>query len=111
MSIICSLLCLVQAKFVGQPWDNRVAPDEYNLCANMMPLLKVERKTLSEAYMAELKPILTHIREVLCAGSEPDYTVLMAWLAHVVQDPAEKTGWCPVIISNQGTGKVNSFGD
>jgi hypothetical protein len=75
----------------------------------MMPLLKTERRTLSEADIAELQPILTHIREVLCAGSTPDYESLMAWLAHVVQDPAEKTGWCPVIISNQGTGKGMIF--
>lgn len=99
----------MQVKFVGQPWDSRVGPDEYNLCANMMPLLKADRRTLTEADMTELEPILTHIKEVLCAGSEPDYTSLMAWLAHVVQDPAEKVGWCPVIISNQGTGKVSCY--
>ena len=101
----------MQVKFVGQPWDNRVAIDEYNLCANMMPLLKAERKALTDADMEELQPILKHIREVLCASCEADYTVLMAWLAHVVQDPSEKTGWCPVIISNQGTGKVKPKAD
>lgn len=104
-----SVLCFLQVKFVGQPWDSRVGPDEYNLCANMMPLLKTERRTLSEADKAELQPILTHICQVLCAGSEPDCDSLIAWLAHVVQDPAEKTGWCPVIISGQGTGKGMIF--
>jgi hypothetical protein len=92
-------------KFVGQPWDSRVAPTEYNLCHGMMPLLKSERRQLSESDMAELEPILAHIRDVLCAGVEQDFKHLIAWLAHVVQDPAEKVGWCPVIISEQGTGK------
>lgn len=94
-----------KVKFVGQPWDSRVGPDEYNLCANMMPLLKAERRHLTEAELAELAPVITHIKEVICAGVEEDFTNLIAWLAHVVQDPAEKTGWAPVIISAQGTGK------
>ena len=94
-----------KVKFVGNPWDNRVSPNEYNLCSNMMPLLKTERRTLTDADLLELEPILAHIRDVLCAGVSEDFNNLMAWLAHVVQDPAEKTGWCPVIISDQGTGK------
>lgn len=94
-----------KARFVGQPWDSRVAPDEYNLCAGMMPLLTAERKQLTADELEQLQPILTHIKEVLCAGNEQDYQHLMAWIAHVAQDPAEKVGWCPVIISDQGTGK------
>lgn len=83
-------------KFVGQPWSDRVSPDEYNLCEGMMPLLKEARRELTEADMVELKPILDHIQDSICAGSDEDYGHLMAWLAHIVQDPAEKVGWCPV---------------
>ncbi len=85
-------------KFVGQPWSDRVGPEEYNLCEGMMPLLKEPHRPITEADMAEMKPILDHIHDSICAGSDEDYANLMAWLAHVVQDPAQKVGWCPVRI-------------
>ena len=88
-----------KVKFVGNPWDSRVRPHEYNLCAGMMPLLKQSRRSLSEHDVQELQPILDHIKDCLCAGNEQDYANLMAWLAHIIQDPAEKTGWCPVTSS------------
>lgn len=85
-----------KVKFVGNPWDCRVRPQEYNLCAGMMPLLKQSKRILSEEDIQELQPILDHIKDCLCAGNQQDYTNLLAWLAHIMQDPAEKTGWCPV---------------
>ncbi len=85
-----------KVKFVGNPWDCRVRPQEYNLCAGMMPLLKQSKRSLSEEDIQELQPILDHIKDCLCAGNQLDYTNLLAWLAHIMQDPAEKTGWCPV---------------
>ncbi len=85
-----------KVKFVGNPWDCRVRPQEYNLCAGMMPLLKQSKRSLSEEDVQELQPILDHIKNCLCAGVEQDYTNLMAWLAHIMQGPAEKIGWCPV---------------
>ena len=86
-----------KVKFVGNPWDCRVRHEEYNLCAGMMPLLKQSKRNLSEEDIQELRPILDHIEDCLCAGNQQDYTNLLAWLAHIMQDPAEKTGWCPVI--------------
>ena len=85
-----------KVKFVGQPHDDRVAPDQYNLCAGMMPLLKHHKRSLSSADLEELQPILDHIKNSICAGNDVDYNNLLAWMATVVQNPAEKTGWCPV---------------
>ncbi len=70
--------------------------DQYNLCAGMMPLLKHHKRSLSSADLEELQPILDHIKNSVCAGNDVDYNNLLAWMATVVQDPAEKTGWCPV---------------
>ncbi len=86
-----------KVKFVGNPWDCRVRHEEYNLCAGMMPVLKQSKRNLSEEDIQELQPILDHIKDYLCASNQQDYTNLLAWLAHIMQDPAEKTGWCPVI--------------
>ncbi len=85
-----------KVKFVGNPWGCRVRHQEYNLCAGMMPRLKQSKRSLSEEDIQELQPILDHIKDCLCAGNQQDYTNLLAWLAHIMQDPAEKTGWCPV---------------
>ena len=94
-----------KTKFVGQPWDVRVAPDEYNLCSGMMPLLKVARRHLTAAEVAEIQPLLDHIKHALCSGVEEDYQHFMEWVAHVMKHPELKTGWCPVFISTQGIGK------
>ncbi len=83
-------------RFVGQPWDDRVAPDEYNLCSGMMPLLKVARRQLSEQETLSIQPVLDHIQHCLCSGVKEDYDNFMLWVAHVVQHPEVKTGWCPV---------------
>lgn len=83
-------------KFTANPWDDRTAPDEYNLCQGMMPLLRVPPRDLSPAEVAQIQPLLDHIKNCLAAGSVSDYTNLMCWFAHVVQHPELKIGWCPV---------------
>lgn len=44
-----------KVKFVGNPWDSRVRPHEYNLCVGMMPLLKQSKRSLSKRNVQELQ--------------------------------------------------------
>ena len=50
--------------------------------------------------------LLEHIRENICGGNREHYETLMAWLAHSVQKPNKKPGYCVVLHSEEkGTGK------
>ncbi len=53
---------------------------------------------------------LDHVHEVLCKGDEQLYAWILAWMAHLVQRPAEKVGTCIVMRGDEGTGK-GFFGD
>lgn len=94
-----------KARFVGQPWDERTKPDEYNLCAGLMPLLSEQQRPLDAEELKQIQPILDHILQSLCSNNSTDYQHLMAWFAHVMQHPELKVGWTPVLISEQGVGK------
>jgi len=93
------------ARFCGEPFDVDVEPDEYNLCCNAMPLLLLPYERPSDDEIEQIAPQLEHIRDSLCAGSQEDYEVFMAWVAHVAKHPNKKIGWCPLFIGDQGTGK------
>lgn len=82
--------------FVGNPHEDRVSPEQYNLCAGLMPMLKVQKRKMQPEDLAELEPVLHHFKHAMAAGNEEDYNNLLMWMAAIVQDPAEKTGWCPV---------------
>lgn len=58
-------------------------------------------------YETDLKDILYHMREVLCAGDEPSYQYLLHWLAHIVQRPDQKIGVCCLVRSQEGAGKTS----
>lgn len=49
--------------------------------------------------------LLKHIKDVLCAGDERNYKVLMGWFAHMFQRPTQKPGFAPVVIGPKGCGK------
>lgn len=49
--------------------------------------------------------LLRHIKDVICAGDDGDYRVLMGWLAHMFQRPTQKPGFAPVVIGPKGCGK------
>lgn len=94
-----------KSRFVGQPWDERTKPDEYNLCAGLMPLLAEPARQLDTEELAQIQPILNHIKDSICSSNETDYKHLLAWISHVCQFPERKVGWCPVLISTPGAGK------
>ncbi|KAL0019351.1 hypothetical protein WJX79_001213 [Trebouxia sp. C0005] len=91
-------------KFVGCPFEDRVADNEYNKCVNAMPFLKLPHVPASSRDLEIIEPLLTHIREALCAGVVDDYEQFIAWVAHIAQNDV-KIGWCPLFMSEQGTGK------
>ena len=92
-------------EFVGYPFEDRVAENEYNLCVNAMLFLKLPHIPPSAEDLEMIEPLLTHIREALCAGIAEDYEHFIAWVAHIAQKPDVKIGWCPLFTSKQGTGK------
>ena len=91
-------------KFVGCLFEDRVADNEYK-CINAMPVLKLPHNPPSSEDLETIEPLLTHIKEALCASVQEDYEHFIAWVAHIAQKPDVKIGWCPLFMSEQGTGK------
>lgn len=53
-----------------------------------------------------LDSIMCHLLDVICNGNEEDFNYLLAWMAHLIQKPQEKSGVCLVLKSEaRGTGK------
>lgn len=49
------------------------------------------------------------IRDVICAGDDHVYTYLIQFIAHMLQEPADKPGVMVVLLGGQGTGKGMFF--
>lgn len=49
--------------------------------------------------------IYKHIRDEICDGDAVVFDWLMRWLGHIVQYPTKRTGFMPLIQSEQGGGK------
>ena len=92
-------------RFVGKPIDNTTGPDEYNMCANKMPNLRIPYAVVTAEELTIIQPLLDHIKDCLCAGVEEDFAHFMQWLGHLAQKPDRKTGWTPLFESEQGVGK------
>ncbi|USE00697.1 hypothetical protein JKJ11_00990 [Vibrio sp. SCSIO 43133] len=55
---------------------------------------------------SKLDNIMSHLRYVICGGDVEHFQYLLAWMAHIVQKPEEKSGVCVVLKSEaRGTGK------
>ena len=54
---------------------------------------------------ADPSPIIDHIRNIWCKGSNEKFEYIMNWLAHCFQKPQEKTCVALVLLSNEGSGK------
>lgn len=53
-----------------------------------------------------LDRIMWHLLHIICKGDEQHFQYLLAWMAHIVQKPEEKSGVCVVLKSEaRGTGK------
>lgn len=54
----------------------------------------------------KLDRIMWHLLHIICNGEEEHFKYLLAWMAHIVQKPEEKSGVCLVLKSEaRGTGK------
>lgn len=54
----------------------------------------------------KLDGIMWHLRNIICCGDDEHFKYLLAWMAHIVQKPEEKSGVCLVLKSEaRGTGK------
>ncbi|CAH8182565.1 DUF5906 domain-containing protein [Vibrio aestuarianus] len=69
---------------------------------NMWSGFAVER----ESGDSGLDRIMRHLLHIICGGNNDHFQFLLAWLAHLVQKPEEKSGICVVLKSDaRGTGK------
>ena len=54
----------------------------------------------------KLDGIMWHLRNIICNGDDEHFKYLLAWMAHIVQKPEQKSGVCVVLKSEaRGTGK------
>lgn len=58
----------------------------------------------------KLDRIMWHLRNIICNGDDDHFRYLLAWMAHIVQKPEEKSGVCVVLKSEgRGTGKTTVY--
>ena len=57
-------------KFVGCPFEDRVADTEYNLCVNAMPFLKLPHIPPPPENLQTIEPLLKPIRGTVCRDCE-----------------------------------------
>lgn len=53
----------------------------------------------------EVKPFLDYVRNILCSGDEAATHWVLAWLADILQKPAQKPGTSLVLVGVMGAGK------
>lgn len=67
-----------------------------------------------EAKQGDWSKMKRHIEDVICAGNQEHSKWLIAWMAHVIQNPGgPRPGTSPVLLSEPGAGKgifVSNFG-
>ncbi|OEF87205.1 DUF5906 domain-containing protein [Vibrio splendidus] len=53
-----------------------------------------------------LDRIMWHLKHIICCGNDEHFRFLLAWMAHLIQKPEEKSGICVALKSDaRGTGK------
>lgn len=66
-----------------------------------------------EPKQGDCKLFLAHIKDNISSGSKVVYDYIVAWMAHMIQNPADRIGVALVMRGNMGTGKgvlANGFG-
>lgn len=59
-----------------------------------------------EARPGDCSLFLEHVRENICAGKQDLFAWVIAWFAHLFQNPRDKPGTALVLAGKQGTGKT-----
>ena len=96
-------------EFIPYLHEGTVDTDIFNLFTGFKYKALIDEAPVG--YYDNIKPILEHLKEVLCSGQVDIYNYIIFWLAHMIQKPCDKAG-VPVILmkSEQGAGK-NLFWD
>jgi hypothetical protein len=58
-----------------------------------------------------IQPFLNHVKIIIADKNEEVYKYLINWISFIIQNPGEKCGTSPLLISAQGTGKNVFFSD
>ena len=66
-------------------------------------------KSLKTCDMKLIQPWLDHVSNVISNHNKEIYEYLLNWISFIVQNPGEKTGVMPILISDQGAGKNEFF--
>lgn len=79
-------------------------------CFNLWTPFEMERVENWSDKPAVLSKFIYHVREVVCGTTasskyQEGFEYLLDWLSHIIQRPHIKSGKCPVLISQQGSGK------
>lgn len=79
-------------------------------CFNLWTPFEMERVENWSDKPAVLSKFIYHVREVVCGTTQSSkyqegFEYLLDWLSHIIQRPHIKSGKCPVLISQQGSGK------
>lgn len=90
--------------FKGIVFDAEKTPFQYSEGVGIFYLNLWKGLAIKPAEEGDCSLILSHMKEVICAGHEDYYDFLMKLFATWVQKPWERT-LCPVLRSQQGTGK------
>ena len=78
--------------------------EKYNEYYNLFNGFKAELLPIYKDYEA-IKPILNHIKEVLCNNNDDYYNWLIQYYANIIQKPLNKTETIIIYKGNQGCGK------
>lgn len=87
--------------------------DYYGVCFDPSNKASSDFLNLWEGFNVEplegedkIQKIKSHLYHVICSGNADHYGYLLAWLAHMIQKPAEKSGVMVALRSDErGTGK------
>jgi energy-coupling factor transporter ATP-binding protein EcfA2 len=79
-------------------------------CFNLWTPFEMERVENWNDRPDVLAKFIYHVREVVCGTTanskfQEGFEYMLDWMSHIIQRPHIKSGKCPVLISQQGSGK------
>ena len=91
------------------PVDCGMGPQAFNVFCCYSAQFHYEQLSIDERAISWESPavgiFLYHIENVLANKDDRKFKYFMRWLTHMVQKPGVKTGHCPIVYGDSGTGK------
>lgn len=84
--------------------DELLLANEGNLYVNQWRGFK-EKPCEQKVSVEEVKPFIDYVHNVLCSGDDDARHWVLAWLADILQKPAQKPGTSLVLVGVMGAGK------